>query len=270
MTEVRSAKFQAGFVLDQKASVEEAGDGSILIEGYAADWLMDRQEEAFEPGAFEEGVKAFLETNPILLYHHNPAQALGTVLEAKIEPAGLWVKAKVDKPAVGSWAEDVYNKIKSGTIRGFSVGGRFWRRGRPRPGGGPMTGGRIFKTDWTELSITPSPIGQTTLFQVAGKAFEEAEAEADDSRDQVRAGVAAWLDAIEAALDAEGKADRAKQAKSGVAMSDGAFPITHCGSDSYSNGAARARAHSGNASESAIMAHIRKREKALGCKSSDG
>lgn len=165
----QSAAFQYDFVLDQKAAkVEEGEDGDLFIEGYASDFGVDRQDEAFEPNAFTDGLKAFMETNPVLLYHHKYDQALGQIVGARLDENGLWVRARVDKPAVGSWAEDVFNKIKKGTIRAFSVGGRFLRRAGAK-------GMRIFHCDLGEISVTPFPVNPRTTFAVAaGKAFESA------------------------------------------------------------------------------------------------
>lgn len=183
------ADFQLDFSLDGKAEVHEQ-DGDLIIEGYAANWLMDRQDEAFEPGAFEHGLKSYIQTNPILVYHHQYDKALGQVLEADVRADGLWVKARVDKPTPGSWAEDVYAKIKRGTIRAFSVGGRFHRRtgadGRPR----------IYKTDFAELSVTPLAINPSTLFSVAGKAFG---AETPDP--EAKAMVEAYIEKLEGLAD---------------------------------------------------------------------
>lgn len=169
------ANFEFAFTLDGKAVTTEQEDGSLIIEGLAADFGLDRQDEAFEPGAFEAGIKSFMETNPILLYHHKYDTALGRVLEANIIPAGLHVKALVDAPEPGTIIADYVRKIRAGTLKAFSVGGRFFRRQTPN-------GPRIFKCDMAELSITPLPVNPRTLFAVAGKAFEtapEAEEEID-------------------------------------------------------------------------------------------
>jgi HK97 family phage prohead protease len=160
------APFQADFLLDGKAVVTEE-DGHLIIEGYAADFEVDREDEAFEPGAFDEGMKAFMASNPILIYHHKYDQALGEVLEWEGKAAGPWVKARVDKPEPSSPLADVYTKIKNGVIKGFSIGGRFHRR---RGEDGQV---RIHKCDVAELSVTPLPINPRTLFAVAGKAFGE-------------------------------------------------------------------------------------------------
>lgn len=165
------AEFQLDMVLGEKAAVTVAADGDLIIEGYASDYEADRQDEFFEPGAVNDGLKAFLDTNPILLYHHKSGQALGQVIEARVDNVGAWIKARVDKPAPGSWAQDVYQKVKRGTIRGFSIGGRFFRRPDQKSG---MT--KIYKADIHEISVTPYPINPRTLFGVAQKAFSDEEA----------------------------------------------------------------------------------------------
>lgn len=160
-----SAAFTYDFVLDGKAVRDE--DDHLIIEGYAADFGFDRMDEAFEEGAFDLGMKAFMESNPILCYHHKYDIALGEVLEWEKKAAGPWVKARVDRPEPGTDLMDVYRKIKSGVIKGFSIGGKWHRRmgddGKPR----------IYKADVAELSVTPLPINPRTLFEVAGKAFGE-------------------------------------------------------------------------------------------------
>lgn len=160
------ADFEFGFTLGQKAVVTTDDDGTLYIEGLAADFDTDRQEEAFEPGAFEAGIKSYLTSNPILLYHHKPDTALGRVVDAKLTNEGLHVKAQVDAPEPGTNIADYVRKIKNGTIRAFSVGGKFYRH---------MTenGPKIFKCDLGEISVTPYPVNPRTLFSIAGKAFEE-------------------------------------------------------------------------------------------------
>lgn len=164
------ASFELGFTLDGKAVTEKASDGKLRIEGYAATLGMDRKDEAFLPGVFEKGLDKYFKDNPVLLYHHQYDKALGTVEDVKLDQKGLFVKAALDKPAPGSWAEDVYNKVKSGTIKGFSIGGIFKRK---------MTlhGPRVHEADFAEISVTPLPLEAGSLFQLAGKAFGDEGAE---------------------------------------------------------------------------------------------
>lgn len=156
-----TAKFAAGI---KGISVDESEDGTLFIEGVASDFETDRDLEAFESGAFTSGLKGYME-NPVLLYHHDPSKALGRVTEAVLDRKNLRIRAEIPKPPAGSWAETVYQQVKGGIIRGFSVGGAFRRRqgadGRPR----------IFDVDLQEISVTPLPVNPRALFALAGKAF---------------------------------------------------------------------------------------------------
>lgn len=176
---VQVADFQFGFTLGEKAIATEEENGDLIIEGLAADFGLDRQDEAFEPGAFEAGLKSYMESNPILLYHHKSDTALGQVTEANLTPDGLHVKARVDAPEPGTMIADYYRKIKNGTLRAFSVGGKFSRHMTPK-------GPRIFKCDMGELSITPYPVNPRTIFAVAGKAFESAPTDSWENVDMAK------------------------------------------------------------------------------------
>lgn len=160
------ADFQTDAFLDTKSQVHEQPDGSLIIEGLASDWGVDDQDELFEPGAFTKGIDNFLSTNPLLAYHHDGSKALGQVLSLTPDEKGLWMKARIDAPAKNSWAEDVVRKIKSGTIRGLSVAGKF----RRRMGADGMP--RIHEAGLREISVTPLPVNPRTMFVVAAKAFE--------------------------------------------------------------------------------------------------
>lgn len=165
MDRIERAPFELGV---KAVQVSEDDDGTLYVEGYAADFQTDRDGEAFEADAFERGLKAYMESNPILLYHHKPSHALGKVVEAALDAKGLRIKAAIPKPTSGSWAELVYDQVKKGIVRGFSVGGAFQRR---LTSAGP----RIFSVDLQEISVTPLPVNPRTLFAVAGKAFGDPE-----------------------------------------------------------------------------------------------
>jgi HK97 family phage prohead protease len=150
-----------------KAATELNANGDLIFEGWAATWDRDRQLESFEPSAFDRGLKTFMRTNPIVLFSHQYEKALGQITEAEIVPSkGLWVRGRIDKPAPGSWAEDIVAKIAAGTLRSMSVGGIFHRR---------MTsdGPRIYDVDLNEISIASVPVNREAVFSViTGKALE--------------------------------------------------------------------------------------------------
>lgn len=166
-TLVQVADFELGFTFDSKAVQVVDSDGPLIIEGYASDFDFDREDEAFEPGAFQKALKDYMQ-NPVMLYHHKYDTALGKFTDLRLDQKGLWVRGEVDQPEPGTQSADYYRKIKSGVIRGLSVGGKFYRR---------MTdaGMRIFKCDLREISVTPMPVNPRTIFAVAGKAFENME-----------------------------------------------------------------------------------------------
>lgn len=119
-------------------------------------------------------------------------KAVGQVKDLKlVDGQGMYVKAWLDKPADGTEDANIYNKVKSKTIRAFSVGGVFRRKMTPR-------GPRIHEVDLREISITPLPVNPRSLFELAGKAF------GNDAADEE---AFAALAALSTALDNfEGKA----------------------------------------------------------------
>lgn len=161
------ADFEAA--LDVKA-VSETEDG-IWIEGKAADWDVDREDEAFEPGALDSSIESFMQ-NPVLAFHHTAHTPLfemtngkasnivqlGQVRELRKEADGMHMKAFIPKPQ-HPFLQDIYDKIKRGMLRGLSVGGRFHKHRTPR-------GWRIHNMDLMEISVTPQPVNPRTLFQV--------------------------------------------------------------------------------------------------------
>lgn len=173
---MQTRDFQLDTLFDAtaKAAVTELEDGDLLIEGYASGIGLDRAGDVMLPGAFDRSIQKFLETNPILLENHDITKALGRVLALEPRDQGLWMKARIDKPTPGSWAEDTVRKIMRGTIKGLSVRGRMRRPdgslALPGSGGGPVT-----DVDLYEISVTPLPVSPSSLFSVTQKAFESDE-----------------------------------------------------------------------------------------------
>jgi HK97 family phage prohead protease len=194
-TLVQVADFEMGFTLDGKAAVDAADDGTLHIEGYASTFDMDRQDEAFEPGAFQKSLDTYLNTNPVILYHHKYDTAMGTITEAKLDGKGLWVKGEVPKPPENSPVAGYYQQVKDKVLRGFSVGGKFYRRMTEK-------GPRIFKCDLREISITPMPVNAGGLFALAGKAYDNMDTM--DSPELDTTDLEARLNNIQAMLEGKG------------------------------------------------------------------
>jgi HK97 family phage prohead protease len=145
------------------SNVYELSDGDLIIEGVAANWDKDRENESFAPGAFQRGIKAFLDGSATLAFHHKHEKVLGKVLSLEEMPGGLKMRARVDgaiknHPELGV----IYEQIKRGTLNSLSCGGFFQRLGN-----------KIVNVDITELSVTPVAVGHRTNFAVvAGKALQ--------------------------------------------------------------------------------------------------
>jgi HK97 family phage prohead protease len=153
------------------ATVLENGD--LIIVGYAAVWEgVDREDENFVEGAFQRGIKAFLEGPATLAFNHRYDHGIGRVLELREDDRGLWMRARVDYQPDSSPLRYIYNAIKRGTYRALSAGGYFKRKLTPK-------GWRIAGVDLTEISVAPVPAHPQTHFSVAAvgaKALREAAA----------------------------------------------------------------------------------------------
>jgi HK97 family phage prohead protease len=159
------------FVLDVGLpTAKSLEDGDIVIEGYAADFEIDRQNEKFLPQAFDAAIaKANEGTIPLLLEHNNN-QPLGTVEELKCDDRGLWMRGRIAAKAVSdAWdgAKGKIELIRRGMMKGLSVRGHSWGRMTP-------SGPEIGHIDLAEISITPVPVQPGALFAVTQKSLEYA------------------------------------------------------------------------------------------------
>jgi HK97 family phage prohead protease len=160
--------------IEGKALVEtvtEDGKGKLIVSGKVADFDWDREEEIFEPGAFDKGLEEF-KKNPIMVFSH--AKKLidtvngpsGYVQIGKWYPDsfekrddGLYATGEVNEPESGI-LRDVYKMIERGDMRGASVGGKFYKH---RDGAGKV---RIKRMDMQEISLAPKPVNPRTLLDV--------------------------------------------------------------------------------------------------------
>src|SRR4051794_10891051 len=68
-------------------ATEQLSTGDLLIEGWAAVFKgEDREAENFTDGAFQEGIKAFLEGPAPLCFHHKTEKCIGKVLSLQEIP----------------------------------------------------------------------------------------------------------------------------------------------------------------------------------------
>lgn len=159
------------FVLDVGLpTTKSLDDGDILIEGYAADFEVDRQGEKFLPDAFDEAIAKAADGGIPLLLEHNNNQPLGLVEKLERRDEGLWLRGRIAAKAVAdAWdgAKGKVELIRRGVMKGLSVRGHSWGRMG-------STGPEIGHIDLAEVSITPVPVQPGALFAVVQKSMDYA------------------------------------------------------------------------------------------------
>jgi hypothetical protein len=145
----------------------------VWIEGKAATWDLDDEGESFDPAAFDAGIKAFLSGSPVLSYHHaervvetwhgasSKIVQLGVVTDLRRESDGLYMKAWVPRPQHGGFLANVWDLIRSGAMKGLSVGGSFAKAGT-----------RIVRAALREISVAPWGINPNASITSVTPAFE--------------------------------------------------------------------------------------------------
>jgi len=98
-----------------KAAAED--DDTLIVEGWASTTTKDRGgdivlEEAWTKGGLDNYLK-----NPIVLAYHNHQKPIGLVVDYSVNKKGLHVVAEINKAA-----GEIYNLIKSGILKAFSIG----------------------------------------------------------------------------------------------------------------------------------------------------
>ena len=146
---------------------KEASDDSVLtIKGYANTVSKDRAgdvivKEAWEKGAMDDYLK-----NPIVLAFHDYSRPVGTTISHSVTDRGLEIVAEISKAA-----GEVYNLIKDGVLKTFSVGFSIKDADYDR---GEDT---FFIKDLSlyEISVVSVPANQDSTFSLA-KSFDSEEA----------------------------------------------------------------------------------------------
>jgi HK97 family phage prohead protease/HK97 family phage major capsid protein len=88
---------------------------SIYIEGYANTTDIDRSGDVIPTTAWEKGMDNYLK-NPVILAYHDHDDPVGVMVDHKVDSKGLWIKARISAAA-----SEVFNKVKDGILRTFSV-----------------------------------------------------------------------------------------------------------------------------------------------------
>ena len=153
--------------------IKAIDDGTRTIRGIASTPSTDRAGDIVEPG----GAKFTL---PIpLLSQHDHASPIGSVTAAVVTPHGIEIEATIPKNSGLDYVEKAWLQIKSGLVRGLSIGFQGTKVE-------PIKGGLKFKEwSWLELSAVTIPCNQDAnimaVKQYAANPYSEDEIESADS-----------------------------------------------------------------------------------------
>ena len=159
-------KFQINSLFDVVEKEQSDDNSPLTIKGYANTVSKDRAgdvivKEAWEKGAMDDYLK-----NPIVLAFHDYSRPVGTTVSHSVTDKGLEIVAEISKAA-----GEVYNLIKDGVLKTFSVGFSIKDADYDREED------TFFIKDLSlyEISVVSVPANQNSTFSLA-KAFDSEEA----------------------------------------------------------------------------------------------
>jgi HK97 family phage prohead protease/HK97 family phage major capsid protein len=130
-----------------------------IVAGYASTPAIDSYGDMVEPTAFSATMLNFMK-NPIMFFGHQWFNLpIGKIISYDIRNDGLWVEAKISETA-----KDIWQLIKEGILKGFSIGFDIPEGGADElPGGGL----HIKLLRLLEISIVNIPANPETLIELA-------------------------------------------------------------------------------------------------------
>lgn len=108
------------------APANDADDKSGAIEGYASTFgNVDQGDEVVDAGAFAKTIQECVPKRAVkllathLMFGASVMEVVGTIVEAKEDDRGLWIKASLASTAT---AQDVRTLVQEGHVEGLSIG----------------------------------------------------------------------------------------------------------------------------------------------------
>lgn len=142
-------------------NVRGVDEDKRIIEGIATTPVQARDGDILETGGI-----TFKLPIPFLYRHREP---MGNVVSAKVTKDGISVRIQVAAAGVTQAIDEYWNLVKSGTVRGLSIGWRTIAEMYDKEIGGF----RIIKSEWLELSAVPVPADPNAMISSIRSADEE-------------------------------------------------------------------------------------------------
>lgn len=146
---------------DSKSLTEES-NGTLILRGILATCGVDRQNEQFDGPSLRREFEKYFARSPVVCDEHRLSKVIGRLTEYKFTDRGeIEVEAEIPRPPEGELMT-TYQRIKSGVLRAFSIGGK-WKRL-------PSVGGveKLFPIEILESSVAGIGVNPDTLFEVVG------------------------------------------------------------------------------------------------------
>ena len=140
-------------------------DDDRVLEGIASSAAPDLAGDVLEPrGA------TFKLPMPLLLQHdkHKP---IGEVLVARVSDSDITIRAKIARDSGLDYVEDAWKQLKSGLVKGLSIGAQPLKAEPILNKDGGMTGVHYTAWRWLELSAVTIPMNQKADISVV-RAFD--------------------------------------------------------------------------------------------------
>lgn len=152
--------------IEEKAVSEQ--DDVFVFTGYAAVFNnKDLGGDIIAPGAFADSLKNH--GLPLLLWNHKMDDLpVGTIVEAKEDKRGLWVKGELPKEDV--LVQRLVPQIKRRGIKGMSIGYRT-QESRKDNGSRILTKVRLYETSFVNLPMNPEA-GVETIKSIGIEEFK--------------------------------------------------------------------------------------------------
>ncbi len=125
--------------------VRQVDEEKRIIEGIATTPMQARDGDILDTAGI-----SFKLPIPFLYRHKDP---MGNVVQAKVSDTGISVRIQVAPAGISESIDENFRLVKSGTVRGLSIGWRTIAEMYDKELGGY----RIMKSEWLELSAVPVP-----------------------------------------------------------------------------------------------------------------
>jgi len=144
---------ETGFFTEIEEKAISENDDAFVFTGYAAVFNnRDLGNDIIAPGAFAESLKNH--GPPLLLWNHKMDEApVGTVVEAKEDKRGLWVKGELPKDDEFVRGRLV-PQLKRRGLRGMSIGYRA-EQSRKEAGARILTKIRLYEASFVNMPMNP-------------------------------------------------------------------------------------------------------------------